>query len=317
MLPPSRNLPPSLPVEENAIFKLLPRIFRAQKSFRGLLPPFRGAQKSLRGLLPRYRLPEKIDSRLAAALPLLEKIVSRPAAVDSEPANHETAGARMRHEHERAMKTLHSTQLEILTAVLAFYQRHIALVPKETRAAELFGQIESLVPEVRKSMADREEAVNLLRRCVNVRELARAALIQSLDNICNLSQSFDPPYVALKGQLRKLHFAGHQALVSHALGIAGVVEPMKEKFVTYHMPPDFVEELREAISRYDRAIGDHLIAGNVKVNATARVNDDMKKVLLALYRLDGIVPNIARDNEAVLKEWRTARRMKRRGRPPK
>ena len=83
---------------------------------------------------------------------------------------------------------------------------------------------------------------------------------------------------------------------------------MKEIFVAHEMAPGFIEELRDAIGRFEAAIRKHTDKKGLRVAATASI-DAMDKAMNAVYRLAGIVPNKLRKDYPTLKEWELARRV--------
>ena len=75
------------------------------------------------------------------------------------------------------------------------------------------------------------------------------------------------------------------------------------------MPPKFIEELNAAIASFEDAIKAYAEKKSIHVTATVSIESTMEKAMDALYRLDGIVPNKIKKDQALLREWDVARRV--------
>ena len=75
------------------------------------------------------------------------------------------------------------------------------------------------------------------------------------------------------------------------------------------MPPKFIEELNAAIASFEDAIKAYAEKKSIHVTATVSIESTMEKAMDALYRLDGIVPNKIKKDQALLREWDAARRI--------
>ena len=77
----------------------------------------------------------------------------------------------------------------------------------------------------------------------------------------------------------------------------------------HEMSRNFVEELQLAIDRFETAILDYSEKKDVRVAATASIEETVDKAMDTVFRLAGIVPNKIRKNQQTLKEWELARRV--------
>jgi hypothetical protein len=77
------------------------------------------------------------------------------------------------------------------------------------------------------------------------------------------------------------------------------------------MDPEFIDELKTAISRFQDAVQGHVNAKKIQTSATGNLAKTRQRVLDAIYRLDGIVPNTLRKNGVSLSEWDDVRKVSR------
>ncbi len=82
--------------------------------------------------------------------------------------------------------------------------------------------------------------------------------------------------------------------------------PLKNQFIEYGLPADFLEDLQSDIAAFEQAASGKSTATGEKVSATASIGNAVQNGLEGLRRLQAIVPNKYRDNPAKLAAWTSA-----------
>ena len=207
------------------------------------------------------------------------------------------------------MQNLFNRQIDMLSRVLAFNQRHADLFPPNSLVATLFAIIGAALPDLSKAAGSQAASIALSREGSSSRGEARAEVLDCLDAICLTARSIARVDARVGSKFKMPRSISDRDLLGVARGIAENAEPMKDEFILHEMDPSFIDELNAAISRFEESIHDHLNAKDVQTSATDLIGETLQRALDAFYRLDGIVPNKARKNPAILREWETARKV--------
>ena len=114
------------------------------------------------------------------------------------------------------------------------------------------------------------------------------------------------------GELFRMPSGGNeQNLLAAARSFLTGATPLKDRFVEYGLPADFIEDLQADITAFEQSVTEKSSASGEKVLATASIGDAVKNELEALRRLRAIVPNTYRDNSAKFAAWTSASHVER------
>ncbi len=102
-----------------------------------------------------------------------------------------------------------------------------------------------------------------------------------------------------------------QNLLAVARSFLTGATPLKDRFVEYGLPEDFIEDLQADITDFEQSVTEKSSVSGVKVSATASIGGAVKTGLEGLRRLRAIVPNKYRDNPAKLAAWTSASHIER------
>ena len=191
------------------------------------------------------------------------------------------------------MKTLFNRQYDALLRVRAFAEKHSDLFPPATLAGKMFAVIAAAIPDVTKYAGSQEAGFALARE----------------EAIVKTARSIGRDQPAVLGKFLMPRGGGDRSLINAAIGFVENAGAMKDVFVAHEMSPDFVQELQEAIYRFETAIREHQDRKGLHISATGFIEDTMEPAMDAVYRLAGIVPNKLKKNAAILREWEHARRV--------
>lgn len=81
---------------------------------------------------------------------------------------------------------------------------------------------------------------------------------------------------------------------------------MKAQFVSYGLSADFLDDLTDHIAAFEQAVGEKNTANNSQIAATAAIDEQIERGMIAVRRLRAIVPNIYRSNPSKLAAWTSA-----------
>ena len=98
-----------------------------------------------------------------------------------------------------------------------------------------------------------------------------------------------------------------QELLSLAKAIATDAIPLKDDFISFAMPADFLEELTELIAEFEEALTEQQTGRGTRVAATAVIEDTLEEAISAVRQLNAIVSNTFADDLEPLSRWMTAR----------
>ena len=197
----------------------------------------------------------------------------------------------------------------MLTRVSAFGAKRSRAFPPSTLGAEMFAEVRRIVAELATHSAGQASSDGNVRHRTRARAAARKALRESMQAIQRtaLALSIDTPGIDRKYRLPRGH--GELALLTAAhMGVQHAHETVA-RFVAHGMPSTFLDDAAANIGRLERAIHASAVAKNARVAARARLHVDLRAALIAVRRLDAIVPNVLRRNPAALAAWRHARRV--------
>src|SRR5262249_25647895 len=80
-------------------------------------------------------------------------------------------------------------------------------------------------------------------------------------------------------------------------------------FVAHGWPPTFIDDLTADIERFETAIHDRSAATTARASTRVDFDAAVKAGMIAVRKLDGIVPNVLRGTPSALAAWRKARRI--------
>ena len=94
-----------------------------------------------------------------------------------------------------------------------------------------------------------------------------------------------------------------QEFIAHAT-------PLKDAFIAHQLPPDFLEKLASEIDVLTQSISAQSQASSARASAAGDMVRALDEASVALLRLDAIIENMFRDDNAVLTAWKTAREVR-------
>lgn len=141
--------------------------------------------------------------------------------------------------------------------------------------------------------------------------LAIAQLREDLQAINRTARALAVDDSAVGELFRMPNGNNEQNLLAAARSFLTGATPLKDRFVEYGLPADFIEDLQADIADFEQSVTEKGTTSGEKVSATASIGDAVKNGLEALRRLRAIVPNKYRDNPTKLAAWTSASHVER------
>jgi hypothetical protein len=192
---------------------------------------------------------------------------------------------------------------EMLVRVLVFRNTIQELIVKDSQVDQCFRKIESALNRIAAQSTLQTSGQNDMRVSSEERTSAREGLREHLENLTRTASS-----MGLK-QFFMPRNKNDRAMVDVARVFVQLAEPLKEEFVKYHVPEDFIERLKGGIVSLERAIQQQAAGQGSRRAATAAIATAEEEALTQLARLDPLMDNLLRENPPVRTAWYAARRI--------
>jgi hypothetical protein len=180
-----------------------------------------------------------------------------------------------------------------------------------TLGGELFATVREAAEELAGHIAARSSSSSSARQGTVSKSVARAALLDMLEMIRDTARSMSQTMPGLDTKFRIPRNMSDQELLGAAQAFATDAAALKQEFLRFAMPADFLEDLDEQIADFESASARQHTGKGRQVMATAALDDALGRALTAVRQLDAIVRNTFRKDPARLAAWETARHVKR------
>jgi hypothetical protein len=193
---------------------------------------------------------------------------------------------------------------DMLLRVRDFGIRHAADFPANSLGSRLFATVGAAVSDLTSHAA--VQTSNTARQSVSSKAVARATLLEDLEIINQTARAMALELPNLDSQFRMPRGSGDHVLLNAAHAFLTDATPLKNAFISYALPQDFLETLQSNINDFEAAITTKHSATSARVAATASIDETLSRGMTAAQQLKAVVKNRYRNNPAVLAEWTTA-----------
>jgi hypothetical protein len=204
---------------------------------------------------------------------------------------------------------------DMLARVYAFGARRAKAFPEHTLGGQTFAVVGRTVDELREQAATHMSRDHHARERTAAKTRARAKLLQSLRAVHRTAKAMAIDVPGLDRKHRLPRSQGDRALLNAAHASAQHARKSAAAFVAHGLHATFLDELEVDIERVEQVIVDRAAAKNARVAARASIDVTVRAGLIAVRRLEGIVPNVLRGHSTALAAWQRARRITRRTNP--
>jgi hypothetical protein len=196
--------------------------------------------------------------------------------------------------------------------VRGFCETHLHLFLPTSMFAQLFAQLNQVIAEVTAHATAQAAGKNASAQGTSRRAAAREALLEDLETISQTARAmaFRRPEISEKFRLPRGKI-NDQILLSTARSFGANASPVKDDFISFELPSNFLEDLQADINNFEQAVAEQNQAKETSVAANAALDPVIERGLDIVRQLDAIVRNKFRDDPAILAAWASASHVER------
>jgi len=194
-------------------------------------------------------------------------------------------------------------------SVRDFGAENTADFPAGSAGANNFASVGAAADEMEQSGAAQTSGAS--GQATMQKDVALAELREDLRAINRTARALAVDDSAIGEMFRMLSGNNEQNLLAAARTFLTNAAPLKNQFIEYGLPADFLDDLQSDITAFEQAASGKSTATGEKVSATASIGNAVQNGLEGLRRLQAIVPNKYRDNPAKLAAWTSASHVER------
>jgi hypothetical protein len=182
-------------------------------------------------------------------------------------------------------------------------------------AVELIETVLSTIKELSTHAAAQESGDSSVRRGATVKAVLREQLREDLQAISRTARAIAIKREGFEDKFRVPREGNDRLLINAARAIASDAVAYVSDFIQFGLPENFLEELNETIELFEKAFTEKMTGKEVRVTATAAIDDSLNRGMEAVRQLDAIVKNRFKDDPAKLAAWVSAKNSGRDPRP--
>jgi hypothetical protein len=207
------------------------------------------------------------------------------------------------------MNSVETRRYEMLVRVRDFGVAKSGQFPSSTVGGQAFAAVAAAVASLNEHAAAHLSGRGSAREGRASKAVAREALRDDLDAIVRTARALALDMPGLDDKFRAPRGSGDQAVLSAARAFIRDATPLAQAFISHDMPADFLEDLAADIREFEDATREQEAGKDTHVLARAAIEAAMELGLDAVRRLDAVVPNRLRNDDAALATWERARRV--------
>jgi hypothetical protein len=208
------------------------------------------------------------------------------------------------------MNDLERNQLAALVRVHDLGAQHPTLFPAGKLTGELMAIIDSVVEQLQAHTTTQATSTSAARQGSASKNSARSALRDDLEmiNLAAHAMALDDP--SLIARFRIPHGNDHELLIA-ARVFAAAARPMKNEFIRFGMPEDFLEDLDADITAFEQATAARNQGVENQAASVAAIDTVLARGMKALKQLDLILRIVLKDDVGMRTAWMTASHVER------
>lgn len=210
------------------------------------------------------------------------------------------------------MNALERRQTEMLVRVDNFGKENAADFPAGSAGAQAFAAISQAVAELTQLGGDAVAAEDARLSSTARRSMAREEIYKDLLAISQTARA-----LALDNEVFTDRFRiprknlNDETLLQAARAFAADAAPLKNDFIAYGLPADFLTDLNADIEKFEQITDDQDESNRERISANAEIDAIIEQAMIARRKLDVIVPNVFRGNAGKLADWASASHVER------
>lgn len=215
------------------------------------------------------------------------------------------------------MNNVFTRRFEMFLRVRQFGAERAGSFSTGSLGGEQFAAVSEAVEALNAEATSQASGKSSVQQATASRTDARENLRESMQAITRTARAMALDTPGLENKFRMPRSGSDQALLNTARAFATDATPLKAEFIRHEMTASFLEDLKADIADLERAMGGQNTGRDVQVTATASIDQTVERGMDAVRRLDAIVRNKFRDDQATLAAWAHARHVERAARTPR
>ncbi|HEX8749391.1 MAG TPA: hypothetical protein VF717_19600 [Pyrinomonadaceae bacterium] len=183
--------------------------------------------------------------------------------------------------------------------------------PPTGLGGQKFAAFNALVTEIDILGAQQSAGSGAARTSTEEKRVARETVRRMMRAISDTAAAMEPNYPGISNTFRMPKSNGDEALINAGRAFVVGARPMKDEFLALELPATFIEDLTEAIAKFEEAAGTKNLNTGKRISATAALRDALERGMQLKRELDPIVRNKYRNDPAKLAAWESASHVER------
>jgi hypothetical protein len=209
------------------------------------------------------------------------------------------------------MKDTDLRNYEMILRVGDYGTEQATFFPSTSLAGELFARVRAAAVALGNELAKQVSGSTAARQGTSSKAAAREALLDALQRIRRTARSMSATVPGIDSKFRIPRNATDQLLLGTAEAFVADATPLKDDFIRFAMPANFLTDLTEQVAEFRSALTQQQTGKGKSVMANAAMDDVRAAALADIRQLDAIVPNTFADDPPRLAAWMTARHVER------
>lgn len=172
--------------------------------------------------------------------------------------------------------------------------------------AQQFAEMSSVVALIEQLAGEQEQGRGGARFAFHSKGTARENLRELVSEMADIARSMAYEFPGIDLKFRVPRNLTNAELLAIANAFLAEALPYKAGFIRYELAADFMEKLQAAIETYEQSLGAPGTAIDARVEATAELDEAVRRGMIARRILDGVVRLKYKNDSGKLAAWLSA-----------
>ena len=195
----------------------------------------------------------------------------------------------------------------MLVRVRDFGLAHAGLFAASTVGAQMFATVAATVTALSDHAKTQVQGQGAADEGVATKAAGRRALRSQLEQISHTARALAVDTPGLEKKFRLPSNLNDQTLLATARAFADDASAVATAFVAHELPANFLVQLNDQIEKFEAAIHDRSSGRSAHIAARAGIRATLRSGLVAVTKLDAIMPNKLDGDPVALAAWESAR----------
>ena len=205
------------------------------------------------------------------------------------------------------MRNGNTRQCQVFTNVCEFAAIHPDVYPPESRGRQLVTELEAVVRDVANCTVTQTSEIGSTRG-MTPKAQARKTLRESLTTMAATARGIAVTVPEIHTKFRLPGNLSDAELRNAARTFINNAAPLADVFVSFGLPPTFMEDLTAQVNAFERAAADHKNHQTAHIAATSEIGKLCEKGRAILHQLDPVTLNSLGGNTLLTARWNCSRR---------